>query len=175
MKTQHTAGSGRLGFTLIELLIVISIIAVVATLAIGAAVRAIHQGKVKRIASTATTLQMAIMNYRGQRGNWPFVRPGGKNDGDFDPAPRGTDVRTIKGGKDSKAGDAWAKLYKNGYIDGSGIQCYHNGEIKTLNTVSRAAAAGGVQLGYRDPDESTKFRYFNIQFNTATESVHVTW
>ena len=165
----------RAGFTLIELLIVISIIAIVATLAIGAAVKAIHQGKVKRVAATAETLKMAIMNYRGQRGNWPFVRPGGKSDGDFASAPKGTEVRTIKGGKDSKAGDVWAKLYKNSYIDGSGIVCYYTGEIKTLNTISRTSVSEGLQLGFRDPDESTRFRYFNIQFNTATESVHVTY
>ena len=165
----------RAGFTLIELLIVISIIAIVATLAIGAAVKAIHQGKVKRVAATAETLKMAIMNYRGQRGNWPFVRPGGKSDGDFASAPKGTEVRTIKGGKDSKAGDVCAKLYKNSYIDGSGIVCYYKGEIKTLNTISRTSVSEGLQLGFRDPDESTRFRYFNIQFNTATESVHVTY
>ncbi|MBO4288029.1 MAG: prepilin-type N-terminal cleavage/methylation domain-containing protein [Kiritimatiellae bacterium] len=165
----------RAGFTLIELLIVISIIAIVATLAIGAAVKAIHQGKVKRVAATATTLQMAIMNYRAQRGNWPFIRPGGKSDGDFAHASSGTEVRTIKGGKDSKAGDVWAKLYKNGYIDGSGIMCYHNGSVKTLNTVSRREANDGLQIGFRDPDESSRFRYYNIQFNLATESVHVTY
>lgn len=159
-------------FTLIELLIVISIIAIVATLAVGAAVKAIHQGKVKRIATTALTLKMAIMNYRSQRGNWPFVRPGGKSNGDF--SGKGN-VRTLKGGADSRAGDVWAKLYKDSYIDGSGILCYYKGEIKALNTVSRREASGGIQLGFRDPDESTRFLYYNIKFNTATESVRVTY
>ena len=69
-------GTGRRrtdeGFTLVELLVVISIMAVVATLATGAVLKSVRQSRIKRIDMTQKSLETALMSYRSLNGEWPY-------------------------------------------------------------------------------------------------------
>ncbi|MBV5332608.1 prepilin-type N-terminal cleavage/methylation domain-containing protein, partial [bacterium] len=60
MRNGKDRGMSRRGFTIIELLVVISIMAVLATLVTGAALKAIKQGRNKRIDATCKALEIAL-------------------------------------------------------------------------------------------------------------------
>ena len=63
----------RGGFTMVELMVVVAVIAVVASLVTGAAMKSIKQSREKRVDATIQGLQMALMNYRARENKWPNV------------------------------------------------------------------------------------------------------
>ena len=69
--SEKTAGYLSRGFTIIELMIVISIIAVLATLVSSAAISSIREAREKDGRIMAQAVKMGIANYHAQFGEWP--------------------------------------------------------------------------------------------------------
>ncbi len=65
------ATSGRAAFTLLELLVVISLVAVLAAIVLGAGRRAAEAGKVARAKAELAALASALEHYRGIFGDYP--------------------------------------------------------------------------------------------------------
>lgn len=61
----------RRGFTILELMIVISIIAILATLVTKAAMSSIKEARYKDAKIMAQSIKMGIVNYHAQNGKWP--------------------------------------------------------------------------------------------------------
>lgn len=63
--------NNRAGFTLLELLVVLGIIAILASLALGAGRRVVESGKVARAKGELTVLAAALESYRRNYGDYP--------------------------------------------------------------------------------------------------------
>ncbi|MDX9867996.1 MAG: type II secretion system protein [Kiritimatiellia bacterium] len=161
------------GFTILELLIVISIMAVIATLATGAVVKAIKQGRQKRVEATCRALEMALVNYRTQEGKWPFKL----NDLDR----QGTEGQSRNDKKYWAHGEDNAKVFKElyqgagqktVYLDASAVMALLDGQRVQL----RAALSAGrrdVPLIYADPNETSILRYYCVEYRVETDTVAV--
>lgn len=159
----------RDGFTILELLLVVAVIAIIATLATGAAVKAIRNGREKRIDTMITTLEMAITTYRVQKGVWPFKLDGIKSDG----------TKEWKG-KDNA--QVFTKLYETsgasrGYLDCSGFftdKIDEKGRRRLRLSEVPEGSRRNLPLGYPDPNDQNRFKYFNIRYSQITDRVKVT-
>lgn len=163
------------GFTLIEMLIVISIIAILATLVTSGAKYAMRLGREHRIQATAAVLESAIQAYKTSRGNWPFSRVYDVDDqrktaGDESNSHQ--DISWIHGGPESGAGEVFKKVYQEGFLDGSGITVMTSEGVKRLNEIPKSRAQG-IQVCYPDVYNSSKRHYYCIRFNRATDAVTV--
>lgn len=67
----NACGALRRGFTIIELMVVISVIAILATLVTKAAQSSIKEAREKEGRIMAQTIKMGIANYHAQTGEWP--------------------------------------------------------------------------------------------------------
>jgi len=77
-ETNHRIGSRspavtrrRFGFTIVELLVVISLMAMMATMGTGAIIKAVENTRTKRIAAVRDALEAALISYRALNGAWP--------------------------------------------------------------------------------------------------------
>lgn len=162
------------GFTLVELLMVIVVIAVVATLATGAAMRSVKQSRKKRVEITRSVLQSALTNYRTRENRWPWNSLPEK-------APNADPNLRYFTGKDNAEvfGELIRKTADEGvpYLDFSGLQTDKvsaKAKSRSLRDyIVEHGAAGDIPLGYVDPDNPSKFRYFRIEYNITTDSVNV--
>ncbi|MBQ9430989.1 MAG: type II secretion system protein [Kiritimatiellae bacterium] len=156
------------GFTILELLVVISIIAIVATLATGAAIKALHQVRERRIDGMITILETAINTYRVDTGEWPFkISELSHNASD--------NTKYWAHGKNNKL--VFSDLYEikdgnKGYLDGSGLFAIYQGGRKRLNEVPKGSRRN-LPLGYPDPKDQSIFRYFCVEYNSLTQNVQV--
>lgn len=167
------------GFTMIEMLIVISIIAILATLVTSAAKYAMRLGREHRIKATAVVLESAIQAYKTSVGSWPFTPPGARSAGDFVDQKKSNNesgehqnVFWIHGGPESKAGQIFAKVYKEDFLDGSGITVLTPDGIKRLNQVGKSHAQN-IQVCYPDIYNTSKRHFYCIRFNRTTDAVTV--
>lgn len=75
METKRSVGTAcgalRRGFTIIELMVVISVIAILATLVTRAALSSIKEGREQDAKVMAQAIRMGISNYHAQMGEWP--------------------------------------------------------------------------------------------------------
>ena len=164
------------GFTILELLVVISIIAIVATLATGAAMKSIRQGRQRRVDTMRTVLQMALVNYRTQQGDWPFEL--GVDIKKNDNASHDEDQGYVYWchGKDNK--HIFTRLYEKkgektaGYLDPSAFFVHYKGGRRLLKDVPEGDRKN-LPIGYPDVRNQDKFNYFSIEYNQMTDSVKV--
>jgi prepilin-type N-terminal cleavage/methylation domain-containing protein len=161
------------GFTILELLVVVSIMAVIATLATGAVVKAVKQGRKKRVEATCRALEMALTNYRAQEGKWPFKLSDLKR--------QGTEGQSRNDKKYWAHGADNAKVFKDlyqgagqktVYLDASAVMALLDGQRVQL----RAALSAGrrdVPLIYADPNETSILRYYCVEYRVETDTVAV--
>lgn len=166
----------RKGFTILELLVVISIIAIVATLATGAAMKSIRQGRKRRVETMRAALQMALVTYRTQQGEWPFKIGEDVKNNDKDSDDEDKEYIYTCHGKDNKK--VFTKLYEKkgektaGYLDPSAFFVYYKGGRRLLKDVPEGDRKD-LPIGYPDIKNQDKFRYFSIEYNRMTDSVSV--
>jgi len=165
---RRTSGAAS-GFTILELLVVISIMAVIATLATGAAIKAVKQGRVRKIEATCKALEMALVNYRAQEGKWPF------RVSELEQPDRNVEEYWAHG-KDNK------KVFKNVYhgprspnqtafLDGSALLALYEGGRAQLRAVLTKTT--DVPLIYPDPDNTSVTRFYCVEYNPVTDKVTV--
>lgn len=158
----------RAGFTILELLVVISIMAVIATLATGAVVKAIRQGRVRRVEASCRALEMALMNYRAQEGKWSFKRSD---------LVQQTDNRNKYWAHGENNKKVFKDLYQaNGqeiaYLDASALLALQGGQRVPLR-VAIQEGDSDVALIYPDPNETSKTRFYCVEYRVETDSVVV--
>jgi prepilin-type N-terminal cleavage/methylation domain-containing protein len=160
------------GFTILELLVVISIIAIIMTLATGAAVKSIKQGREKRVDAMVTALNIALETYRTQNGQWPSkiieLRRQALN---YNPPKETIELS----GSDNKY--VFTDLYKKQnsgmrYMDPAGFFTIYQGARKPLKDIPEASRQN-LPLGYPDPDNTDKFDYFKVVVYVSTDEVRV--
>lgn len=170
---------GKRGFTILELLVVISIIAIVATLAIGAAMKSMRSGRKKRVETMVKVLEIALQNYRTQNNEWPFTV--GREVQTYNANSSGQNNDYVKDnlyvchGKSNA--DIFTKLYeKTGnnstYLDPSAFFVLYNGGRVMLKDVPEGSRKN-LPIGYPDPDNPDKFRYFCVQYNRQLDRVTI--
>ncbi len=159
----------RPGFTIIELLIVISIMAVVATLATGAALKSIKNSRKKRIAVTVQALETALVNYRALHGEWPIKFDDDEHDGKID------SVDVIKGSNNSKVFEPLMKDIRNkkALLDTSALLTRVNGKRMTVKQALEKSGNNDIPIGYADPSNQDEFKFYTVEFDFRTETVNV--
>ena len=86
MKTQpHHRGLQQAGFTLVELLVVITIIAILASLAVPVTNKVMEMANTMRIKATMKDIQVAIGHYRTEYNRFPVDLSGASGGEDIDP------------------------------------------------------------------------------------------
>ncbi len=162
------------GFTLVELMMVIVVIALVASLATGAAMHSIKQGRKKRIEVTRYALQSALTNYRARENRWPWTSLPTVDVNDD------ANLRYFKGKDNAKVfGDLIQKTAQEGvpYLDLASLQTDRiakKAKSRSIRDyVAENGASGTIPIGYVDPDNSSKFHYFRVVYNITTDSVSV--
>ena len=175
MRNGHDPKKTRRGFTILELLVVISIMAVIATLVTGAAIKAIKQSRNKRVEATRKAREMALVNYRAQENEWPFKTDDGG--GDLEKDTQDVDARLWAHGADNLR--VFKKLYENAgiagktvYIDASAVMVEAGGRRMTLKAALDSGRSD-ARLGFPSPDDQSKFAYYCVCYNPATQSVSV--
>jgi prepilin-type N-terminal cleavage/methylation domain-containing protein len=174
MNKEEKSSKTRGGFTILELLMVVSVMAIIATLATGAAVKSIKQIRERRVTVMRTGLEVALANYRASKNDWPFVI----DDLVFD--PRSKFIWWAHGKYNYKVFD---KMYhgpntpnKTVFLDESAFLTSGNkGKIKGPQPLSAALSAGAddLALGYYQPNNKSRFCYYCVCYNPATDTVKV--
>jgi prepilin-type N-terminal cleavage/methylation domain-containing protein len=157
----------RRGFTIIELLVVISIMAVLAMFAIGAALKSVKQSRYKRIDATCRTLEMALENYHARENKWP----GNKK-------ASGNDTTIWYHGVENL--EVFQPLYTGsggsgpGCLEGaaSSLMAYYKGSAWKLNA-ALSVGHTDVALMYPDPETPNRIRFYCVEFRLQTDTVKV--
>jgi len=159
----------RPGFTIIELLIVISIMAVVATLATGAAMKSIKNSRKKRIDVTVQALETALVNYRALHGEWPIKFDDDEHDGKID------SVDVIKGSNNQKVFAPIMRDIRNkkALLDTSSLLTRVNGKRMTVKQALEKSGNNDIPIGYADPSNQDEFKFYTVEFDFRTETVNV--
>lgn len=158
------------GFTIIELLVVISIMAVIATLVTGAAIRSVKQSRRKKIDVMVRVLENGLVAYRTQENEWPFTATALVRDPkQFDRVPRYW-AHTKDNYKVFEKMLMKMATQKVSYFDPSAL-LVRGGSLRDAISNGRY----NQPLGYPDPDDSNKFRYFCVEYNALSDSVKVHW
>ena len=186
----------RRGFTIVELLVVISIMAVVATLATGAVLKSVRQSRVKRIDMTQKSLETALMSYRSLNGEWPYkFNPSTMDKPCNELKKTSAYARTVTFGKYShpahdkctgregrfEASDnhllfkeVFAEVKRGrALLDTSSIltSVKDGGRMTVREALERNK--GEIPVGYVNPDNQKDFRFFRVQYNFETDSITV--
>ncbi len=166
----------RRGFTIVELLVVISIMAVVATLATGAVLKSVRQNRIKRIDMTQKSLETALMSYRSLNGEWPY-----KFD-DPDTVGAGVDKNAASfAEKQSFTGKENAKVFKKVFeevkkgralLDTSSIMTRVSGGRMTVREALERGESD-VPVGYPNPENQSEFKFFKVVYYFATDMLTV--
>jgi prepilin-type N-terminal cleavage/methylation domain-containing protein len=164
----------RQGFTIVELLVVIAIMAVIITLATGAVVKSVKQGRRKRIDITVAVLQAALENYRALRGEWPggpFTSPDSASDDDKKKASY-AEKKTFEN-------EANQQVFKHLFDRTSGVSL-DSSAVMTRTSSGRMTAREALEkgqtsfpLGYPDADNPDKFKFFRVIYYFSTDSMAV--
>ncbi len=186
------------GFTIIELLVVISIMAVIATLATGAALKSIQQSRKKRVNITAKALEAALVNYRALKDEWPY--PFKASAGTMDPVcdkykKTAGFARTVTFGKYSHDEHGCGEKRKGRYEASENHRVFKEvfEEVKkgralidTSSILTRVKDGGRmtvrealernkteIPVGYLNPENQNEFIFFKVQYNFDTDSISV--
>jgi prepilin-type N-terminal cleavage/methylation domain-containing protein len=152
------------GFTLVELLMVIVVMAMIATLATGAAIKSIRTAKEKRIDSTCVTLTQALMNYRAAEQSWPVPLD-----------PQGNKVTVEFRNNNAEVFGPLLEDPKKLYLDPSGLftKIPGLGVVSLRVALDRQMAPAICPLGYPDPANANIFKFFKVTFNVSLDTVSV--
>ncbi len=158
----------RGGFTLLELLAVISVMAIIATLAVGVASKSLVANRNKRVTASMRGLEIALQNYRAHEGKWPFSLASLTQDPD--------DANTFWAhGKNNVT--VFQPLYHGAgpsrtvYLDGSALFTELNGSRRLIGKA--LANNPSFSLGYPLPSNPNIFCYFCVEYKTLTDTVKV--
>lgn len=183
MKTFERTTAGRLrgGFTIIELMIVISIIAVLATLITRAALSSLKEAREKDGRIMAQAIKVGIANYHAQFGEWPGAiekyaesgkspsgnpgHPGALSTTDADEAIRTVIEESGKG---------------NPLIDASGLfvaskaaaDAKHGRGLKYGDARRQNVALANMAFGYQRKRDG-EFRRFLVKYDPTNDTVSV--
>jgi len=181
------------GFSLVEMLLVISVMALLATLTIGGVLRSMKHTRERRISAMCSTLQTALVGFKAQEGRWPSneMRPGTINGSQQIPSGDEYD-RELNRNRVIFTGENNWQIFRELIVQGGNNKSYYlsTSEFFTKTSMpARGKRRGGVQvislrealdegsppfpLGYPDPNDQSKFRYFRVEFNLLTDSVSV--
>lgn len=143
---------------------VMVVMAIIATLATGAAMKSIRQAKEKRIDAMCVGLVQALTNYRAAEQCWPVEL-----------APQG-DSNTRSFQKDNKL--VFSPLLmdrKKIYLDTSALLTKVDGVgVLPLNkAMGRFPGKSDFSIGYADPSNGNIFRYFKVTFDLSLDRVSV--
>jgi len=165
---------GKKGFTMIELMLVISIMAILATLSVGGYLKMLKQARNKRVDMMRDSLQLALTNFRGQEGRWPVgLQPAKPGDITvwFEGAEKNwlvfQDLINSKQAKYLTPADYLTK------IGGTGRVVTLQEAIDGKDRRGQSLPGGTKPLGYANPDKPSSFQFFRIEFNLLTDSVAV--
>lgn len=192
----HPLPHGKRGFSLVELLVVIAVLATMATITVGGVLRSMKHTREKRIEAMCNALATALVGFQAQEGRWPVkdgyeMKPGthnGKtipNDGNSFREEENRNKVVFSGKKNIAIFDPliFHGSKKNFYISTAELMTkpvtsvnVPNKKHQTSVMSLREAIDGGATscpLGYADPDDTSQFRYFAVEFNLLTDSVIV--
>lgn len=183
------------GFSLVELLVVIAVMATLATLTVGGVLQVLKHTREKRIDAMCASLRIALVGYKAQEGHWPYpLEPGKINNSQDIPEGSGTSAyqrernqyRSIFSGEEN-----W-RIFEPLIPERGKNKGYYLSTSELLTRATMPATKkykGGKRvvslrdavdvgtrpfpLGYADPNDQTKFRYFTVEFNLQTDSVTV--
>ncbi len=163
------AGRNRGGFTLIEILMVISVMAILATLTTGAAIKLLQSSRNRRADATARALEVALQNYRAANNKWPF------SISDFEIKPDRNEI-FYRCRRDNNY-RIFRDLYPGrgsggGYVDTSAIMVRVGGRRMSLRQALERGQREAA-IGYPDPKRPSEFRYYSVRYNSQTDSVNV--
>lgn len=155
----------RLGFTIIEILIVVSIIAVIATLGTGAAIRSVKQSRSRRIQATRQMLELGLNNYRALHGEWPESFGVLSTDGKYRETTGVGNARIFE--------KVFRDVKSNRSLIDTSVIFTRTGQGRM--TVKQALERGisEIPVGYPDPENPDKFCYFKVRYNCMTDHVEV--
>lgn len=166
----------RRGFTIVELLVVISIMAVVATLATGAVLKSVRQSRVRRVEMMAKSLESAIMSYRSLTGEWPcdFGTPDSVGASVRRDGPEFAETKTFK---DRENAEVFRKIFgevKKGrpLLDTSSLLTNVNGRRMTVREALERGATD-IPVGYANPENQQQFVFFRVVYNFQTDMITV--
>ena len=175
MNRRHNGKRTRRGFTIVELLVVISVMAVIATLAIGAAIKSVKQSSRRRIDTMARALEMALSSYRAQENAWPF------DVSDLDKDPRDSGVLWAHGANNVKvfkkmypgAGSSMVYLDASAFLSIEVIDPDTKKPTRSLRSVLNLKQYDKAALGYPLPDNPNRFCYYCVCYFPLTDTVKV--
>lgn len=166
----------RRGFTILELMIVISVIAILATLVTKAAQSSIKQARDKESQVMAQAIRVGIANYHAQYGKWPGVI---EDYADSGRAPSGGSLSASEADKVvqtiiSESGNG------NPLIDASGLFVASQSAAGAkrghgLNfgeARRRGMPLGDMAFGYQRTQDGV-FRRFRIKYDPTNDTVSV--
>lgn len=148
---------------MIELMLVMVVMAIIASLATGAAIKAMRQAQEKRILSTCEALRSALTNYRAKESRWPVP---------LDPG----DGETVSFRDDNSR--VFAPLLEDStkvYLDASALytQIPGRGVLTLREALDGRASPKACSIGYPDPSNTGRFKFFKVTFNVALDTVKV--
>jgi prepilin-type N-terminal cleavage/methylation domain-containing protein len=154
----------KTGFTLIELMMVVLVMAILATLAIGAVLKSKKQPQDARIKATCMALSMGLTNYRAAEQRWPLTL-----------APEsGSNIVVIR--EDNAR--VFAPLLKDSnkyFFDVSALMTKVPGKgvMPLREAMKQKIPPEACPLGYPDPANRDIFKYFKVTFNLSLDTVSV--
>ena len=154
----------KTGFTLIELMMVVLVMAIVATLAIGAVLKSKKQPQDARIKATCTALMMGLTNYRVAEQRWPLTLV----------PEAGSNIVVIR----ENNARVFAPLFENSkkiYVDPSALltKVPGKGVMPLRKAIELKIAPEECSLGYPDPANRDIFKYYKVTFNLSLDTVNV--
>jgi prepilin-type N-terminal cleavage/methylation domain-containing protein len=165
----------RRGFTIVELLVVISIMAIIATLATGAVLKSVRQSRIRRVQMMEKSLESAIMSYRALTGKWPcnFGSPDNAGARDRD-SPEFAEKKTFEGRENATVFRKILEEVKNGraLLDTSSLLTNVSGRRMTVREALDRGSTD-IPIGYADPNNQQRFLYFKVVYNFQTDMVTV--
>ena len=154
----------KMGFTLIELMMVVLVMALIATLATGAAMKAMELARKRQVESMRVALQGALVNYRATEERWPLTLepPAGSNGVEF----RENNARVF------------APLIENPkklYLDPSALltKVPGKGVMPLRKAMELRIDPASCPLGYSDPINRAIFKCFKVTFSLSLDTVSV--
>lgn len=169
------------GFTLIELLMVLLVLSLLITLAIGAAAKAIKNGRELRADSMREALQLALMQYRSGEEKWPCPLVPDVVDANSDTRAMFSTFDTVE----KNAQLFQALIDKGTYLDDAAMLTIVGGRAADKGDRKERVMLGGTRmplrvarekykgarlpLGYLDPGNQDRFIAYKIVFNLVTD------
>jgi prepilin-type N-terminal cleavage/methylation domain-containing protein len=154
----------KTGFTLIELMMVVLVMAIIATLATGGAMKAMELARKRQIESMRVALQGALVNYRAAEERWPLT---------LMPLAGSTVVEFRE--NNALVFAPLIETPKNRYLDPSALltKVPGKGVMPLRKAIELRIAPEECPLGYPDPANKDVFRYFKVTFDFTMDNVSV--